>query len=127
MLVFSQKDEFSDYLKQFNTNFNANINRNINGCFFNNEIQIITNTNSYHNKDTLLHETVHIYFNKYIYEKYNIGSVSWLDESFAYYIYNSSLSKYGFLNVKNNCIKLKDGKENVSIIDKYKIIGYYIF
>ena len=35
---------------------------------------------------TLAHETMHLFFEKTIYQRYNIERVNWLDESFAVYL-----------------------------------------
>ena len=54
------------------------------GCFYGGETQILLNKN---NLDegfyTLAHETFHLFFSKFIYEKNNMDRIVWLDESLA--------------------------------------------
>lgn len=56
------------------------------GCTYNGEIQIFVELDQQDKRmTTLTHETVHMFFNKTIYQ-YNIQRIRWLDESFAVYL-----------------------------------------
>ena len=54
------------------------------GCFYGGETQILLDENNlYENFNTLAHESFHLLFSKFIYEKNNIDRIVWLDESLA--------------------------------------------
>ena len=54
------------------------------GCFYGEEIQILLDENNpYNNFLTLAHETFHLLFNKFIYEKNHWNRIVWLDEALA--------------------------------------------
>lgn len=53
------------------------------GCFYGGECQILLTDNPYNNYNTLAHETFHLLFSKFIYEKNNWDRIVWLDESLA--------------------------------------------
>lgn len=54
------------------------------GCFYGGETQILLNENDLDaNFFTLAHETFHLLFSKFIYEKNKIDRIVWLDESLA--------------------------------------------
>ncbi len=54
------------------------------GCFYGGEIQILLDEHNYYeNFCTLAHETFHLVFNKFIYEKNKWDRIVWLDESLA--------------------------------------------
>ena len=112
------------------------------GCFYNGEIQVLVDLKKTEEKmNTLAHELLHLFFEKMIYQKYNIERVNWLDESFAVYLdggahdfdseleksikYLSKISKGFDMNIlcDYNIIKTKeyDG------YDMFNIIGKYIF
>lgn len=112
------------------------------GCFYNDEIQVLVDLKNPEEKmNTLAHELLHLFFEKMIYQKYNIERVNWLDESFAVYLdggahdfdseleksmkYLSKISKGFDMNIlcDYNIIKTKeyDG------YDMFNIIGKYIF
>lgn len=114
------------------------------GCFYNNEIQILVdveNEKDMNFKDpTLLHETVHLYFDNCIYNKYNIPRIRWLDESFACYL-DGTTNKIKLQDLKNICLNIKDKNFDANILndvkkvktknyngyDMFKVIGFYIF
>lgn len=71
------------------------------GCFYGGEIQILLDENKPYEKfTTLAHETFHILFSKFIYEKYNISRIVWLDEALA-----SSFDGTTEKLIKNNTFK----------------------
>lgn len=54
------------------------------GCFYGGEIQILIKEDKpYDRFNTLAHETFHLLFQKYVYEKNNWDRITWLDESLA--------------------------------------------
>ncbi len=54
------------------------------GCFYGGETQILLNENDLDaHFFTLAHETFHLLFSKFIYEKNNMDRIVWLDESLA--------------------------------------------
>ena len=54
------------------------------GCFYGGETQILLDINNIYNRfTTLAHETFHLLFQKFIYEKNNMKRIVWLDESLA--------------------------------------------
>lgn len=54
------------------------------GCFYGGETQILVDVNEpYIRFNTLIHESFHLLFSKYVYEKYDIERIVWLDEALA--------------------------------------------
>lgn len=54
------------------------------GCFYGGETQILLNKDNLYDRFlTLVHETFHLLFSKFIYEKNNVDRIVWLDESLA--------------------------------------------
>lgn len=115
------------------------------GCFYNGQVQTLVdldNKSQFTSKQpTLTHETVHLYFSKLIYEKFDIERVRWLDESFALYLDGSAsncqtdellqicrnLKTLGTfdLNVLDDINKVKTKAYNG--YDMFLIVGKYIF
>ena len=113
------------------------------GCFYGGEIQVLVNVENKESKlKVLTHETIHLFFNKVIYNKYNIDRVNWLDEAFAVYldggkddISNDELIEMissldlvyeDFdVNVLSNSNKIITKEYNG--YDMFNIIGKYIF
>lgn len=112
------------------------------GCFYNNEIQVLVNpTKSEEKMNTLAHELLHLFFEKNIYQKYNLERVSWLDESFAVYLDGdehdfdcqleetiqslSKISKEFDMNILSDYNKIKT--KEYDGYDMFNIIGKYIF
>ena len=113
------------------------------GCFYNGEIQVLVDLKNPEIKmNTLAHETMHLFFDKTIYQKYNIDRVNWLDESFAVYLdgktddvsneeltkmieYLSKISKGFDMKVLEDYNKVKTKEYNG--YDMFNIIGKYIF
>lgn len=85
---FDVREDFIKYIKQYSTR--EEIPDWVMGCFYNNEIQLYIDKNSEYQvnrmRHTLLHETVHLYFTNYIYDKYNIKRICWFDEAYANYL-----------------------------------------
>ena len=89
---------------------------------------------------TLLHETVHLYFDNCIYHKFDIQRVRWLDESYATYL-DGTTSEIQLQDLKNICQNVnienfdmnslddikKVKTEQYNGYDMFKVIGYYIF
>ena len=113
------------------------------GCFYNGEIQVLVNINNPEIKmHTLAHETMHLFFDKTIYEKYNIDRVNWLDESFAVYLDGNpdDISNNELLKIIDYLGKIAEGFD-IAILadyskvktkeyngyDMFNIIGKYIF
>ncbi len=139
---FSNRDDFVNHIKSIS---GGNQPPNwASGCFYNNEIQVYVNVKNEKEvkfkEHTLLHETVHLYFDNYVYKKYDIPRVRWLDESFATYL-DGSQQELSLQDLKNTCknIKIEDFDMNIlddiekvkterlNGYDAFKIIGYYIF
>lgn len=113
------------------------------GCFYNGEIQVLVDLKNPEIKmNTLAHETMHLFFDKTIYKKYNIDRVNWLDESFAVYLdghpdditneeltriieYLSKISNGFDMRVLEDYNKVKTKEYNG--YDMFNIIGKYIF
>lgn len=54
------------------------------GCFYGGETQILLNPQNIYNRFcTLSHESFHLLFQKFVYEKNNMDRIVWLDESLA--------------------------------------------
>ncbi|MGN1227402.1 MAG: hypothetical protein ACI4TX_02040 [Christensenellales bacterium] len=113
------------------------------GCFYNGEIQVLVDIeNTETQMHTLAHETVHLFFNKTIYEKYNIERINWLDESFAVYLERNpdDILNEDFLRMTEYLDKIADGFDMATLADynkiktkeyngydMFNIIGKYIF
>jgi len=113
------------------------------GCFYGGEIQVLVDIkNPLQKMNTLAHETVHLFFDKAIYEKYGIDRINWLDESFAMYLDGraSNANKNELKQIIDYIIKLADGFDMAKLADYNKlktkdyngydmfiIIGKYIF
>ena len=113
------------------------------GCFYNGEIQVMVDLNNPEVKmNTLAHETLHLYFDKKIYEKYNIDRVNWLDESFAVYLDGNpdELSKEELIKMVDYISRISEGFDMAILADYNKVktkeyngydmfnlIGKYIF
>lgn len=84
-IFFTNREDFVNYIK---TVSNGQTPPNwATGCFYNGEIQqLIEEKNEAEiltKAHILLHETIHLYIQKSIYEKYNIKRIIWFDESLA--------------------------------------------
>ena len=139
---FSNRDDFVNYIKSISGGHEPPIWAS--GCFYNNEIQVLVNVEN--EKDvkfkqhTLLHETVHLYFDNCIYHKFDIQRVRWLDESYATYL-DGTTSEIQLQDLKNICQNVnienfdmnslddikKVKTEQYNGYDMFKVIGYYIF
>lgn len=106
------------------------------GCFCNNEIQVLTGK-SENCKYTLTHETIHLYFEEFVYRKYAVSRVRWLDESYANYL-DGRIQSFSeeelsdmvkeLKKVENIDVgKLKKWEEEFNIYDLYLLIGKHIF
>lgn len=114
------------------------------GCFYGEEIQILINQKNINEKFcTLAHESFHLLFQKFIYEKNNIDRIVWLDESLAgnfdgttdKLIKNKKFIKI-ILDLKNNLkfpkmSSLDFSKENIITMnyngyDLFKVVGRYL-
>lgn len=82
---FVNRKDFVDYIKSISNGQTPP--EWATGCFYNGEIQVMVNVDKPEIKmHTLAHETMHLFFEKTIYQRYNIERVNWLDESFAVYL-----------------------------------------
>lgn len=105
------------------------------GCFYNGEIQVLVDLKNPEEKmNTLAHETLHLFFNKTIYQKYKIDRVNWLDESFAVYLDGQpdDISVDELLRMINYLDKISDGFDMAVLTDANKVItndynGYDMF
>ena len=129
---FDIREDFIKYIKQYSTR--KEIPDWIMGCFYNNGIQLYIDKNSSYQLDiqryTLLHETVHLYFNNYIYDKYNIKRICWLDEAYANYLDKSPKDIKQILQtlelpIDFNMSDLTRPESNA--YGAFNLIGYYIF
>ena len=129
---FDIREDFVKYIKQYSTR--KEIPNWIRGCFYNNGIQIYIDKNNSYQLDrmryTLLHETVHLYFTNYIYDKYNIKRICWFDEAYANYLDKSpkvikQILKTLELPIDFNMSSLSKPEGNA--YGAFNLIGYYIF
>lgn len=129
---FDIREDFVKYIKQYTTR--KEIPNWIKGCFYNNGIQLYVDKNNSYQVDrmkyTLLHETVHLYFTTYIYEKYSIERICWLDEAYANYLDKSPKDIKQILQtlelpIDFNMSSLSQPESNA--YGAFKLIGYYIF
>lgn len=74
-----------DFIKRIkNLDSNANPPSWARGCFYGGETQILLDIdNPYNMFSTLAHETFHLLFKKFVYDKNNMNRIVWLDESLA--------------------------------------------
>ena len=129
---FDIREDFVKYIKQYSTR--GEIPDWIMGCFYNNGIQLYIDKNSSYQLDrmryTLLHETVHLYFTNYIYDKYNIERICWFDESYANYLDKSPKDITQILQslelpIDFNMSSLSSPESKA--YNAFNLIGYYIF
>lgn len=114
------------------------------GCFYGGEAQILLHENDPYEKfNTLAHESFHLLFSKFVYEKNNIDRIIWLDESLASnfdgsidklikdnrfkniiakLINNSKLPKMNELSFSKGNIVTKD----YNGYDLFKVVGRYL-
>ncbi len=141
--IFTKREDFVNYIKQISNGHQPP--EWATGCFYNGEIQIYADANDVVELNwrmgNLAHETVHLMFNKLIYDKLKIQRIVWLDESFANYLDGVSLAWNGDsweklverllpyknfdVNKLNNSKKIITSKYNG--YDMFHIIGKYIF
>lgn len=129
---FDVREDFVKYIKQYSTR--KEIPNWICGCFYNNGIQLYIDKNSSYHLDrmryTLLHETVHLYFNNYIYDRYNIKRICWFDEAYANYLDKcpkdiKQILQTLELPIDFNMSSLSHPKSDA--YGAFDLIGYYIF
>lgn len=129
---FDVREDFVKYIKQYSTR--KEIPDWVMGCFYNNGIQLYVDKNNSYQLDrmryTLLHETVHLYFNNYVYDKYNIRRICWFDEAYANYLDKSPKDINQILQtlelpIDFNMSSLSSPKSNA--YGAFNLIGYYIF
>ena len=139
---FSNRDDFVNYIKSISGGHEPPIWAS--GCFYNNEIQVLVNVEDERDvkfkQYTLLHETVHLYFDKCLYSKFGIQRVRWLDESYATYL-DGTTSELQLQDLKKICQDVNIENFDMNILDDikkvktekyngydmFKVIGYYIF
>ena len=114
------------------------------GCFYGGETQILLNPQSLYDRySTLAHESFHLLFQKFIYEKNKMDRIVWLDESLAgnfdgtteKLIENDAFLKM-ILNLKENKnlpnmndLEFSKGNiktENYNGYDLFKVVGRYL-
>ena len=138
---FTKREEFVGYIKKISGGDTPP--SWATGCFYNNEIQVMVDVKNPEQKfNTLAHETLHLFFNKNIYEKYNIDRVNWLDESFAVYLDGNpdDVSGEELSKIINYLDKMSNGFDMIILADynkvktqeyngydMFNIIGKYIF
>ncbi|MBQ9795337.1 MAG: hypothetical protein IJW36_00040 [Clostridia bacterium] len=138
---FINREEFVEYIKSIS---NGQIPPSwATGCFYNGEIQVLVDLKNPEIKmNTLAHETMHLFFDKTIYQRYNIERVNWLDESFAVYLDGepNDLSNEELKRIVEYLSKIAEGfdmkiledynkvkTEEYNGYDMFNIIGKYIF
>ena len=130
-IFFDIREDFVKYIKQFSTK--EEIPDWIKGCFYNNEIQLYIDKNRNYKlymKYSLLHETVHLYFDNYVYDKYNIERICWFDEAYAGYLDKhpkdiKQILQTLQLPIDFNMSSLTSPESNA--YGAFNLIGYYIF
>lgn len=78
---FDNRDDFFDRIKLLNPK--ATPPKWATGCFCGGEIQILLYPSMEARFLTLAHETFHLFFNKFVYDKEKFNRIVWLDESLA--------------------------------------------
>ncbi len=114
------------------------------GCFYGGEIQILLDRNNpYLRFNTLAHESFHLLFSKFIYEKKYINRIIWLDESLAINFDGTTEKLIESNTFKKNIIKLLNNQklpkmnelsfskgniitEDYNGYDLFKIVGRYL-
>ena len=139
---FMNREEFFNRIKMLDSA--ANPPSWAQGCFYGGETQILLNPeNIYDRFCTLAHESFHLLFQKFIYEKNNMDRIVWLDESLAgnfdgtteKIIENGKFLKI-IMNLKNNqklpkMNELEFSKGNIKMedysgYDLFKVVGRYL-
>jgi len=140
---FTERSEFVGYIKSIS---NGDIPPKwATGCFYNEGIQTLININDEedvkYKTHTLMHEMVHLYIQKLVYEKSGVERVRWFDESYASYI-DGYIKNITSNQLKNICEKLIGiGEFDLNILDDinkvktkeydgydmFLIVGKYIF
>ena len=139
---FTNRDDFVTRIKKLDKE--ANPPSWAQGCFYGREIQILINNMKF--KDifyTLSHETFHLLFKRFVYEKNNWNRFVWLDEALAnnfdgtteekinsgefekiirYYSNKKNLPKMNVLDFAKGTIKT----ENYNGYDFFRIVGRYL-
>ena len=128
---FDIREDFVKFIKQYSI---EEIPDWVRGCFYNDGIQLYVDKNSSYQlermKYTLLHETVHLYFNNYIYDKYNIKRICWFDEAYANYLDKCPRDTKKILQTLELPIDFNMSSLSTPKSDAYgafNLIGYYIF
>lgn len=138
---FTKREDFVEYIKSISRGQTPP--SWATGCFYNGEIQVLVDLKNPQIKmNTLAHETMHLFFDKTIYQRYNIKRVNWLDESFAVYLDGKpdDISNEEFTKMIDYLSKISNGFD-MSILadynkvktkeyngyDMFNIIGKYIF
>ncbi|MEG2457565.1 MAG: hypothetical protein RSB41_01580 [Bacilli bacterium] len=81
---FTNREDFINRIKKFSLKDAESLPTWVSGCFYGGEIQILVNEEDLSNTFfSLTHETFHILFSKFVFEKNNYGRIVWLDESLA--------------------------------------------
>lgn len=132
---FSDIKDFQNYIKKISGQTPPDW---AGGCFYNNGIQIIVNTNDKEKlikrQITLIHEFTHLCIKNLIYDAFNIERIRWLDESYAGYV-DGHLEKLSAEEIKNYCEELKTISNNfdmnelddISLIKTKEYDGYHMF
>ena len=141
--IFTNRKDFVDYIKKISGGQEPP--EWAIGCFYSGEIQIYANENNVVELNwrmgNLAHETVHLMFDKLIYNKFKIQRVTWLDESFANYLDGIVLAWTGdswqklaerLLPYKNFDVNKFNNRSKIITneydgYDMFHIIGKYIF
>ncbi len=128
---FDIKEDFVKFIKQYST---EEIPDWVRGCFYNDGIQLYVDKNSSYQlermKYTLLHETAHLYFNNFIYDKYNINRICWFDEAYANYLDKCPRDIKKILQTLELPLDFDMSSLSSPKSDAYgafNLIGYYIF
>ena len=140
---FTKRNEFVKYIKSISSGHTPP--SWATGCFYNGEIQTLIDINDKNDLTfkvhTLTHEMVHLYIQKFIYEKFNLDRIRWFDESYASFI-DGHIEYRNLRDLKAICYQLKslgdfdmnflDDVKNVKTntydgYDMFLIIGKYIF
>lgn len=138
------RDDFIDRIKEVSDSNSLLPPKWATGCFYGGETQIlIDETNPYERFNTLAHETFHLLFSKFIYEKNNIDRIIWIDESLAgnfdgtteKLINNNTFKDIIIKLINNNKLpkmnELSFSKGNIKTekyngYDLFKVVGRYL-
>lgn len=133
--LMTNKNDFFRRIKEVLKKDDCMPSKEARGCFCGGEIQILLDIdNPYELFTSLAHETFHLLFSKFVYEKNNWNRIFWLDEALAYNFDEIRKKVIDDINFKKLIIKYfnNSNRPNMEDLDNYndyevfKIVGRYL-